>query len=134
MDQRLLVLGKGNDSGGATYVEVPWVVSSDDTLFGTSNFVYAYVRDWTTGQISVWRTGDGYVRTGLDPLHVKLGAPSSFNFQVAVLPALQMPATQRPIRDQVVVAMTHASPKVRRTSEPTFGSSVSTRDLPNTEP
>ncbi len=115
-------------------MEVPWVVSSDVTLFGTSNFVYAYVRDWTTGHRCGEPAMGTYVRTGLGPLHVQLGAPSSFNFRVAVLPALQMPATQRPIRDQVVVAMTHASPKVRKTSEPMFGSSVSTRDLPNTEP
>jgi hypothetical protein len=106
VDQRLLVLDEVDATRTAAYVEVPWDVSSDVTLFGTSHSVYAYVRDWTTDHISVWRTGDGYAWTDLGPLHVELGAPSSFNFEVTVLPALQDPANEKPIRNQVIVATT----------------------------
>ncbi len=103
VDQRLLVNEHGDD---ARYLDVPWDVHSNVTLFGTSETFFAYVRNSNSNQISVWRTGDGYTWTDLGSLHTQLGAPSSLNFQLTVLPALQAPESGRSIRNQVVVVTT----------------------------
>lgn len=106
--ERLLLLEDGGGTHSATMIEVPWVVTGeqphDVALFGTSDSVYAYVRDWASNQTLVWRTDDGYDWTELNRLGAQLGIVTDEMFQIAVLDALQDPATGKPIRNQVVVA------------------------------
>jgi len=106
--ERLLVLDWEPGSRNSTATEVPWVVTgeqpSDVALFGTSDSVYAYVRDWNSGQTLVWRTDDGYNWTELNPLGAQLGMATDEMLQIEVLDALQDPAAEKPIRNQVVVA------------------------------
>jgi len=108
VDQRLLVLGGEKYVDSATYVEVPWDVSSSVTLFGTSETLFAFVRDPDSNQISIWRSEDGYRWAESGLLHAQLGVPSTVNLQITVLPALVVPdnETGRPIRNQMVVVTT----------------------------
>ena len=108
VDQRLLVLGGEKYGDSATYVEVPWDVSSSVTLFGTSETLFAFVRDPDSNQISIWRSEDGYRWAESGLLHAQLGVPSTVNLQITVLPALVVPdnETGRPIRNQMVVVTT----------------------------
>lgn len=103
VDQRLLVI----DDDLATYLEMPWDVHSNVTLYGTSETLFAYVDDPSSNQISVWRSNDGYRWTESGPLHTQLGAPSFLDFKLTVLPALQTPGSgDTPVRNQMVVVTT----------------------------
>jgi len=106
--ERLILLEAERDgTHRATMTDVPWAVTGaephDVTLFGTSDSVYAYVRDWVSGQM-VWKSNDGYSWTELEPLGAQLGIARDEMFHLSILPAQQHPAGEDPIRNQLIVA------------------------------
>jgi hypothetical protein len=111
VDQRLLVLGYGVGGDYASYLNVPWNVDNDVSLYGTSETLFAFVGDPDSNRVSVWRSSDGYGWTESGGLHEQLGAPVSSSLNVTVLPAnLLVPPVDSQVpeymRNQLVVVTT----------------------------